>query len=39
MNDERKMEARAFAKLLSHIETSVQEGTFCLSSQNSMKDI
>ena len=28
MNEERKMEARAFAKLLSHIETSVQEGTF-----------
>ena len=28
MNEERKMEARAFAELLSHIETSVQEGTF-----------
>ena len=28
MNEERKMEARVFAELLSHIEISVQEGTF-----------
>ena len=28
MNEERKIEARAVAELLSHIETSVQEGTF-----------
>lgn len=28
LNEERKMEARAFAELLSYIETSVQEGIF-----------
>ena len=29
VNEERKMEARAFAELLSHIERLVQEGIFC----------